>query len=170
MPDVKTKSFGANIAMDINCYQLISGQMHGVNTEHTIAGAASSVMLIIPATNTVALTGELGADSSARMIMWENVTYTAASGTTLTSYCKNRTLTTTSTTQFIKAPTWTTAPGYALYRNGIPAFSGPVVKAPGSFEDKNYWILNKSYKYALEVQDLSAASNTVHWNLQICEH
>jgi hypothetical protein len=167
---VKDNTFGAQMTMDIQCYKLLDGQFHNVNTEHTLAGAGSSVILIIPATNTVALAGMVGSDAASKMIFWENVTYTAASGTTLTSYCKNRTLTRTSTTQFIKAPTWATSPGYAVYQNGIPAFSGPVVKAPGSIEEASYWILNKDYKYALEIKDLSGASNTVHWNLTISEN
>ena len=167
---VAKTSFGRNqVDIDIVTYKVLDGQFSHVNTVHTIAGAANSVIAIIPATDTVAIVGEISADASAKYILWENATITAASGTTLTSYNMNRNNTGSISTQFVKDPTWATSSAVKVRTDQIST-TRPVIKEPGDFGNKKFWILNKSYTYVMEVTDTSAASNTVFWNLQVIEY
>lgn len=167
---VKTTSFNVPIGIDIVTYKLLDGQFHHVYTAQTIAGAANSVIAIIPATDTVAMVGEISADAGANFIMWENATITATTGTTLTSYNMNRNNAASITTQFVKAPTWATGSAVKLRTNEINTTVRPTIAEPGTFGDGKFWVLNGSYTYVMEVVDTSAASNTVFWNLQVIEY
>ena len=167
---VKTTSFNVPIGIDIVTYKLLDGQFHHVNTVHTIAASTNSVIGIIPSTDTVAIVGEISADAGADFVLWEDATMTALSGTTLTSYNFNRNNSTSITTQFVKAPTWTTGTAIKLATNEINATVRPTIKEPGDFGEGKFWVLNNDYTYFLEVRDNSAASNTVFWNLQVIEY